>query len=369
LNPEHERGVPAGDPDAIARRKADHLRLATSDQHQSGGAGWADIHLIHDALPVVDADDIDLATDLLGHRLRLPLVIAGMTGGHPLARDLNATLARAAERHGIVMGVGSQRAALRDPRLADTYAIAREVAPDAVLLANVGVSQLIDQEREAALSEGELRAAVDMIAADALVIHLNYLEESVQPEGQRRAHGLLEAIARTVRAVDVPVVLKETGAGLSREVAVRARDVGIMALDVGGHGGTSFASIEAERAAEAGDLVLARLGHTFASWGIPTPASVAACAEVLPVIATGGLRSGLDAARAVALGATAVGIGRPLLQAAMVDDEALDLWIRAFEHELRTAVFLTGGRGLRDLRSARRVVTGPMAAWLAHMTD
>jgi isopentenyl-diphosphate delta-isomerase len=369
LNPDPERGSPSVDPDAIPRRKADHLRLATSDQHQSGDAGWEDIHLLHDALPVVDADDLDLGVELLGHRLRLPLVIAGMTGGHPLARDLTGTLARAADRHGIVMGLGSQRAALRDPTLVGTYAIAREVAPRAVLLANVGVSQLIDQGREPALTAAELRAAVDMIAADALVIHLNYLEESVQPEGQRRAHGLLEAIAAAVRAVDVPVVLKETGAGLSREVAVRARDAGVAALDVGGHGGTSFASIEAERAAEAGDLVRARLGRTFASWGIPTPASVVACAEVLPVIATGGLRSGLDAARAICLGATAVGIGRPLLQAAMVDEEALDLWIRAFEHELRTAVFLTGGRNLRDLRSARRVVTGAMATWLAHMTD
>lgn len=367
--PEPGAGAHAVDADTITRRKADHLRLATSDQHQSGDAGWEDIHLVHDALPVADAETLDVATDLLGHRLRLPLVIAGMTGGHPLARDLNATLARAAERHGIAMGLGSQRAALRDPALTDTYAIAREMAPSAVLLANVGVSQLIDQDREAALSSVELRVVVDMIRADALVIHLNYLEESVQPEGQRRAHGLLDAIAAAVRAVDVPVVLKETGAGLSREVAVRARDVGVAMLDVGGHGGTSFASIEAERAAEAGDLVRARLGRTFATWGIPTPASVAACAEVLPVIATGGIRSGLDAARGIALGASAVGIGRPLLQAAMIGDETLDVWVRAFEHELRTAVFLTGGRQLRDLRSARRVITGVTATWLERMTD
>ncbi len=355
--------------EAIERRKADHLRLATSEQHQSGGAGWEDIHLVHDALPVVDADDIDLGAALLGHRLRLPLVIAGMTGGHPMARDLNAALARAAERHTIVMGLGSQRAALRDPSVADTYAIAREVAPDAVLLANVGVSQLVDQAGEQRLGADALRDAVAMIRADALVIHLNYLEESVQPEGQRRARGALEAIAAAVRAVDVPVVLKETGAGISHDVAIRARDVGVAALDVGGYGGTSFASIEAERAATAGDLARARLGHTFARWGIPTPASVAACADVLPVIATGGLRSGLDAARAIALGASAVGIGRPLLQAAMESDATLDRWIGAFEDELRTAVFLTGGRQVRDLRSARRVVMDPTAAWLRHMTD
>ncbi|MBX3030232.1 MAG: type 2 isopentenyl-diphosphate Delta-isomerase [Chloroflexi bacterium] len=355
--------------EAIERRKADHLRLAASDRHQSPGAGWEDIHLVHDALPVTDAEDIDLGAELLGHRLRLPLVIAGMTGGHPMARDLNADLARAAERHAIAMGLGSQRAALRDPSVANTYSVARDVAPDAVLLANVGVSQLIDQRGERALGASELRDAVAMIRANALVIHLNYLEESVQPEGQRRARGALEAIAAAVRTVDVPVVLKETGGGISREVAIRARDEGVAALDVGGYGGTSFASIEAERAAAAGDMERARLGETFAHWGIPTPASVAACADVLPVIATGGLRSGLDAARAIALGATAVGIGRPMLQAAMVGDGALDRWIGAFEHELRTAVFLTGGRQARDLRSARRVVMGPTAVWLQHMTD
>jgi isopentenyl-diphosphate delta-isomerase len=369
LNPGPERGSPADDPDAIPRRKADHLRLATSDQHQAGGAGWEDIHLVHDALPIVDAAAVDLGAELLGRALRLPLVIAGMTGGHPLARDLNAVLARAAERHGLVMGLGSQRAALRDPSVADTYAIARQVAPHAVLLGNVGVSQLVDQEREPALTAAELRDAVDMIAADGLVVHLNYLEESVQPEGQRRAAGVLEAIARVVHAVDVPVVLKETGAGISREVALRARDAGVAAIDVGGHGGTSFASIEAARAAEAGDQVRARLGRTFAAWGIPTPASVAACADVLPVIATGGLRSGLDAARAIALGATAVGIGRPLLQAAMEGADALDLWIEAFEQELRTALFLTGSRRLDDLRSVRRVITGTTATWLAGLTD
>jgi isopentenyl-diphosphate delta-isomerase len=353
--------------DDVARRKSEHMHLAASDRHQSAGAGWADVQLIHDALPSIDAEAIDLSTELLGRRLRLPLVIAGMTGGHPDALAVNRGLATVAESAGIAMGLGSQRAALREPRLADTYAIAREVAPTAMLFANVGISQLLDQDREPALDAAALRDLVAMIRADALVVHLNYLEESVQPEGQTRAGGALEALSAAVRAVDVPVILKETGAGIGRSVALRALHAGVAVIDVGGFGGTSFASIEADRAATAGDQGKAQLGHTFAGWGIPTPACVAACAGILPVIATGGVRTGLDAAKAIALGATAVGVGRPMLQAVLAGDRAATAWIDAFHQELRAAVFLTGGRQLADLRVAPRIVTGTTASWLSQL--
>lgn len=351
----------------IARRKSEHLHLAAADQHQSAGAGWNDIRLVHDALPAVDAAAIDVSTELLGRRLALPIVIAGMTGGHPEAKAVNAGLATLAQAHGIAMGLGSQRAALRDPSLAGTYSIAREVAPDAFLFANVGISQLLDQDREPALDADALRSLVAMIRADALVVHLNYLEEAVQPEGQTRAAGALDALAAAIRAVDVPVILKETGAGISGAVARRARDVGVAAIDVGGYGGTSFASIEADRAASAGDAAKARLGRTFHEWGIPTPVCVADCADILPIIATGGVRTGLDAAKAIALGATAVGIGRPMLQAVLAGNGAADAWIAAFDHELRTAMFLSGGRNVADLRTAPRIVSGPTADWLRHL--
>jgi len=343
------------------------MHLAVSEQHQSAGAGWADIRLVHDALPSVDAASIDLSIELLGRRLASPVVIAGMTGGHPDALAVNRGLAALAARSGLAMGLGSQRAALRDPSLANTYTIARETAPDAMLFANVGVSQLLDQGREPALSMGALQDLVGMIRADALVVHLNYLEESVQPEGTTVADGALEALATVAAAVGVPVILKETGAGIGRPVALRALHAGVAAIDVGGFGGTSFASIEAERAATAGDRTRARLGQTFGGWGIPTPVCVVACAGILPVIATGGVRTGLDAAKAVALGATAVGIGRPMLTAILEGDEAADRWVDAFHQELRTAVFLTGGRRLADLRDAPRVVIGETASWLAQL--
>lgn len=361
-----DRAAPATED--LGRRKSDHIRLAASDQHESTlGPGWADMTLVHDALPAVSADDVDLTVDLLGRRLRLPIVIAGMTGGHEDARHINGVLGRVADEAGIAMGVGSQRAALRDPALAETYSVAREHGPGAMLIGNVGVSQLLDQEDRPGLTAADLRAAVDMVEAAALVVHLNYLEESVQPEGQTRADGILDAIARAVEAVDVPVILKETGSGISRDVAIRARNVGVAAIDVGGLGGTSFASIEAVRAAQSGDRVRARLGGTFGGWGIPTAASVAGCAGILPVIATGGVRTGLDAAKAIALGATVVGVGRPLLQAAMIGEDAAFDWIEAFERELRTAVFLTGGRRAADLATAPRVIEGSLAEWLRQL--
>lgn len=352
----------------ISRRKGDHIRLAASDAHQSSvSAGWGDITLVHDALPDVAAAEIELGVELLGHDLRLPVVIAGMTGGHPDAVRINGVLGRLAQSAGLAMGVGSQRAALLDPTLEATYAAARDAAPDAMLIANVGVAQLVEQDGQPAFDASTLRRAVSMIDANALVVHLNYLEESVQPEGQTRADGVLAALRTVTAALDVPVILKETGTGISRVVSLRARDAGAAAIDVGGLGGTSFASIEAARATAAGDEIRARLGTTFGQWGIPTAACVAGSAGVLPVIATGGIRTGLDAAKAVALGATVVGIGRPLLQAALEGEASTNRWIAVFERELRTAVFLTGGRRLEDLRSAPRVVTGDLLEWLRQL--
>ena len=350
----------------IERRKAEHLALAAGEGVESmTSAGWDDVHLVHDALPATDAADVDLSTSFLGRTLRLPLFVSGMTGGHDRASAVNAVLAAAAERWGLALGVGSQRAALRDPSLVPTYAIARESAPTAFLIANVGISQLVAQDGELALGGDDIRRIIDMVRADALAVHLNYLEESVQPEGQTRARGAAEALARLCRTSPVPVIAKETGAGIGREVALRLAGLGVKALDVGGVGGTSFAAIEAKRAEARGDARRALLGQRFADWGLPTAVAVAgSVASGLPVIATGGVRSGKDAAAALALGATAVGVGRPLLRAALEGERAVDEWIAQFELELRTAVFLSGHRSAMELRTAPRVVVGRTRLWL-----
>ena len=350
----------------IEKRKAEHLRLAAEgDVETRRGPGWDDVHLVHDALPVVDAARVDLSTTFLGHTLSLPLVIAGMTGGHSGAERVNATLAAAAARHGLAMGVGSQRAAMRDPDLRRTYAIVREHAPKAFIIANVGVSQLVAQDDGAALGAKDLRTLIAMVSADAIALHLNYLEESVQPEGQTRAAGVEAAIKRLVRQSSVPVIAKETGAGISGAVARRLKTLGVRAIDVGGVGGTSFAAIEALRAGERGDTARARLGEVFRDWGVPTAVAVAgATRSGLPVIATGGVRSGLDAAKALALGATAVGVGRPLLQAALEGAEAIDRWLLQFALELRTATFLAGVVRARDLAMHPPVITGETREWI-----
>src|SRR5437773_7750542 len=340
------------EPEDIARRKGEHLKLAAeADVETRTPAGWDDVHIVHDALPDVDAAEVDLHVTFLGRTLALPLVISGMTGGHGRALAVNELLPRVAEKRGIAMGVGSQRAALRDPMLVPTYSVVRQSAPHAFVIANLGISQLVKQDREEALGAREIGQIIAMVKADALAVHLNYLEESVQTEGQTRARGALAAIAALARRATVPVIAKETGAGITRDVALRLRRAGVRAIDVGGVGGTSFAAIEALRAAAQSDTARMSLGNRFRDWGVPTAVAVAGVSAVgLPVIATGGVRSGLDAAKALALGATVVGVGRPLLQAALRGESEVERWIDDFALELRTAVFLSGVGRAADLR-------------------
>ena len=353
----------------IPRRKGEHIRLAAeADIETRASAGWDDVHLVHDALPIVDAASVDLSARFLGHTLRLPLVISAMTGGHEQAKEINRTLARVAQAYGIAIGVGSQRAALRDPSLVPTYAVVRETAPKAFVIANVGVAQLLDHEGERALGKKDITAAIAMVKANALALHLNYLEESVQPEGQTRAAGIEAAVRKFVRMSTVPVIAKETGAGISRATARRLVALGVKAIDVGGVGGTSFAAIEGLRAKERGDLARAGLGERFRDWGIPTAVAVIGAGGVrAPIVATGGVRSGLDAAKALALGATVVGVGGPLLRAALAGEKACVEWLTSFELELRTAVFLAGQARASALSRAQVVVTGRVREWVEQL--
>lgn len=361
-------GAPA-EYDVVEARKGEHLRVtATQDVNTRTGAGWTDVYLQHEALPDWDLEDVNLSVEFLGRRLAAPLVIAGMTGGHSTALQINAVLARAAERHGLAMGVGSQRAALRKPELAYTYSVVREHAPSAFLIGNVGAAQLVEQRSGRALRLEDAQTAVAMIRADALAVHLNFLEECVQPEGDRRARGSGESIRSLASSLGTPVLGKETGAGISRSTALRLKELGVSALDIGGVGGTSFAAIEGLRAEVQGDRQGQRLGEVLRDWGVPTAVSiVGARAAGLPMIATGGIRSGLDAAKAIALGATLVGVAKPFLQAALEGDEAVDTFIEQTLHELRSVVFLTGARSVTELHAKPRVVLGQTHAWLEQL--
>lgn len=352
----------------VKQRKIEHVTVALEhDVAAPQRASWADVHLVHRALPEVDLDEIDTSVNFLGATLRFPVFVSSLTGGHPEVATINARLAELAEEFGLAMGVGSQRAAIADGDLADTYSVVRDRAPHTFLIANIGAPQLIAQRHRPAFTLEEARRAVEMIQANALAVHLNYLQEAAQPEGDRVARGALAALRRVVEAVPVPVMAKETGAGISFEQAAALKAVGVRAIDVGGAGGSSMAAMESHRAESRGDARTAGIGQLFRDWGVPTPIALVETRQAapdLPVIATGGVRSGLDAARALALGATLVGMGFPFLKAASEGEQALRDFFDQFVTELKVAMQLTGAASIAGLRSAPAVVTGATREWL-----
>jgi isopentenyl-diphosphate delta-isomerase len=315
------------------------------------------VKLIHQALPELALDEVDLSTTFAGRPLRAPVVVSGMTGGTPEARTLNRDLARAAERLGLAFGLGSQRAMALHPELADTFAV-RDAAPNVFLLGNIGVVQA----RE--LGVERVRELAATVGADAMCVHLNPAMELVQDAGDRDFRNALETLQRLVGELGMPTIVKETGCGLSRDAAAALRAIGVGTVDVSGAGGTSWVGVEATRAAEGSTERV--LGEQLWDWGIPTAASVAACAaEGLEIIATGGLRSGLDVARALALGAAAGGLAAPVLRAHRQDgfDGALRL-LEEVVAGVRAVALLSGCRRARDLARAPRVIVGELRSWL-----
>jgi isopentenyl-diphosphate delta-isomerase len=365
---EGNTAMAGGNSGDIERRKAEHVNLSLAhDISAPQAASWADIRLVHRALPEVDLDAIDLSTDYLGKRLRHPIFVSSLTGGHPDVAIINERLAIFAQEYGLAMGVGSQRAALVTPGLADTYRVARERAPDAFLIANVGAPQLIPQGAKPAFTVEDARVAVGMIGANALAIHLNFLQEAAQPEGDRKAQGALQAIQALAEQISVPLIGKETGAGISYETAADLASAGVAAIDVGGAGGSSMAALEAQRAAAHGDQRAGAIGALYRDWGVATPIAVVEAqmaAPALPVTATGGVRSGLDAARALALGATLVGVGFPFLKAAAESEDAVRAFLDQFLTELRVALQLTGAADVAAMRQVPVVVAGATRDWL-----
>jgi isopentenyl-diphosphate Delta-isomerase len=347
-------------------RKLDHVRIASrASAENSGLSGFGDVTLVHRALPELRSADLDLRAEFLGHRLNYPLLITGMTGGHPQVRQINANLAAAAQKLGIAMGVGSQRAAIEDPTLADSFRIARETAPDILLIANLGIAQLIS-----GYGLAEARAVLAMIDAQALAIHLNAAQEALQPNGDTDFSGGLEHISRMASGLELPILVKETGSGIAREEAMLIERAGAKAVDSSGLGGTSFAIIERVRQEEAktgGAMIESNEDNAWTdAWGIPTVASVVELrrATNLEVVASGGVRNGLDAARAIALGATVVALGRPLVVAAQESAAAVEATLVRIISELRLAMFLTGSPTVAALREADLIIMGRSRNWL-----
>jgi len=341
----------------VGRRKLEHLELCIGgDVEARRGTLLDEVELLHEALPELAWAEVDCSVELLGRQLQAPFVISGMTGGAPETRAVNLALAAVAQKHGFAIGVGSQRAMLLDPALADTYRM-REAAPDVLLLANLGAVQA----REA----GPERVAelVRAIGADALCIHLNAAQELVQDEGDRDFRGLYATLAELVQELAVPVVVKETGCGLAPRTLARLRAAGVRWVDVAGAGGTSWTGVESLR----GSPRQRALGALLRDWGVPTAASLVYAERAgLAAIASGGVRDALDAARALALGARAVGLALPFLRAwAAGGEAAVHEVAERLTEGLRAVMTLTGARRVAELRTVPRVLGPRLARWLA----
>ncbi len=325
-------------------RKADHIRINLDEDVRSGLTnGLENYRFAHQALPEVNLEEIDLSSRLFGRVLKAPILISSMTGGTPEASDLNRILAQAAQATGIAMGLGSQRAAIEHPELAQTFRV-RDVAPDILLFANLGAVQLnYDYGLE------HCQRAVEMIEADALILHLNPLQEAVQPEGETRFEGLLDKIENVCSKLTVPVIAKEVGWGISEQAAQQLIDAGVAAIDVAGAGGTSWTQVEMYRAENESQ---ARLAAAFIDWGIPTAESIIQARRAdpdTPIIASGGIRTGLEIAKSIALGACLGGMAGPFLKAATQSLEDTIQTIYEIQREIQVAMFAVGAKSIAEL--------------------
>lgn len=316
------------------------------------------VRLVHNALPEVDYDDIDTSMTFLGKRFSAPIIIDSMTGGTDEATVINGRLGELAEKYGFGMGLGSQRAGLKSEQLAATYSIARKNAPNAFLIANIGGAQL-----SKGFTVDEAKKIIKMIGANALVVHLNPLQELVQPEGEPRYKGVLAQISELAKTIDVPLIVKEVGAGISKEVAIKLEMANVSAINIAGAGGTTWAGVEKIRAESLKDDLKKHLGEMFWDWGIPTAASLIEVrrAVKLPLIASGGLRNGLEVAKCIALGASMAAMAYPFLQTAAQSRESLFAFADTILAELKSTMFLVGAKNIAALASSRYILTGMLA--------
>ncbi|HJH32799.1 MAG TPA: type 2 isopentenyl-diphosphate Delta-isomerase [Methanosarcinaceae archaeon] len=342
-----------------SQRKMEHLDICATSPVESRkvSAGFEDVILVHRALPEISMDAIDISVDFMGKHLDAPFMIASITGGHSGTIAINASLAKAVEEAGIGMGVGSQRAAIEDPKQEDSFRVVRDEAPTAFIYGNVGAAQI----REYGI-EG-IEKMIEMIDADAMAVHLNYLQEAVQPEGDRDGSGTLDTI-KEICSMKIPVIIKETGAGISNEDAMLLKKAGVSAIDVGGVGGTSWSGVEVYRASARNDILSQLLGELFWDFGIPTVPGIVECNVSLPVIATGGVRTGLDIAKSIAVGANIASAALPFVEPAMKGKDEVVNALASMFNELKVAMFLCGCDNIEKLRTTPAVVTGRTLEYL-----
>lgn len=341
--------------DKLKKRKKDHLKFALLPSSQIGDAGFSSYKFIHNALPEIDFDKIDTSVKFLGKKINYPFFISCMTGGLQEGRNINVRLAKAAQKFRIPMGVGSQRMAIEDTSLEILFKV-RKYAPDIPLLANIGLVQL-----NYGYSLKEFQRCVDMIDADALAVHINPIQEVIQPEGDRNWERLLPKLEEITQKLLVPVIAKEVGFGLSEDVVKRLYNTGVRIFDTAGWGGTNWAMVEGLRGKSDKDLA-----ELFSQWGIPTAESITMCSNFksslstkhqaqVTILGSGGIRSGLDIAKSLALGADLVGIATPFAKAALVSSEAVGKLIEKYAMELRVTMFGVGAKNISELKKVKLV--------------
>ena len=349
--------------DVIRERKADHIEICLNDDIQARKitTGFEDVHLVHKALPEIDREKIDLSISLFGYKFSAPMFVGAMTGGTTKATKINVALAEAVEELKLGLCVGSQRIAIDNPKIEYSFNIVRKKAPTAFVLANVGGPQLVNK-----YGVKEARKAVDMVQANALAIHLNALQEAVQPEGDTNYSGLIRRIGELAQQLDVPVIVKETGAGIAAEDVKLLEDAGVAAIDVAGAGGTSWAAVEYYRAKARKDIFRELLGEVFWDWGLPTSISLVEAVQSanVPIIASGGIRNGVDITKALALGASLVSATYPFLEPATKSSEDVKKVLLYLVEEVKNAMFLVGANSINKLKNIPAVLTGKTAEWL-----
>jgi isopentenyl-diphosphate Delta-isomerase len=348
----------------MKERKADHIDICLNERTAPGYCYWDDIKLIHDALPELDPDDIDTTADVMGRKLEFPFIVTAITGGFSGAKKINANIASACADLGIGMGIGSQRAAVEGIDT-ESYSVIKDYDVPLVI-GNVGAPQLISQHGKEKFTAEKVGIAKDLIDADFMAVHLNFLQEVVQPEGDTNSKGCLEAIRSLAR--EYPIIVKETGAGISRRTAQKLKGIGIQGLDVAGMGGTSFAAVELYRAMKAKDDTRIGLGETFFDWGIPAPVCLKTADVGLPMIASGGIFTGLHAAGAIALGATCAGGASVVLKEASESADAVKKKLLLIKEEIRAAMLLTGSADMKQLSETQYVVLGETREWMADLS-
>ena len=346
----------------IEERKLNHIKICLEENVEGDiSTGLRDVRLVHRALPELDLEEVDTSTELFGKRLSAPIIISAITGGTKKAKDINRKLAEVAERKGIGIGLGSQRIAIDQPKTSDTFSIVRDTAPNTLVLGNLGVPQLAK-----GWGIKEVMVAIEMLDADAICLHMNPLQEAVQVGGDTDFRGILDKVESIASNIEKPIIMKETGCGVSFEDAVLMEKAGVEGVEIAGVGGTSWSAVEYHIAKGVGKSDQEYLGEALWNWGIPTAISLVEVREKtnLKIISSGGLRTGAEIAKSIVLGGEAAGIAKPFLEKVMEDEDTLENYVDHIIQEFKVVMFLVGAKDIRKLREKPALILGKTAEWL-----